>query len=373
MKPQAAGVAIPEEKLLRRSGPRRGWRVAIVLLLLAAGGQILVRSQAAKPQPIDNIELVKVVTLQDRTGQLPVSSFSVIPAGDGFLVVARKRDRVLVFDRGGRLRTTLTTPQGKPFAVVGAILPAGGGSFVVHDARAGLLYPVSRDLKVGEPIALTLNPSLAMATGDFVVAEQIRSTALAGFPVHLIDRSGRIVRSFGTENPELGSDTRLLTDRIVGKGLGETIWSAPPGRYVLEKWAPRSGTRLARVPVRSTWFQESGRIPTDENIRPGPILLTLWEDRECLWVLIRDADLLWKPPAAPNIERPFDVIRHGQAYDWILEAVNPLTGEVLASMRSKEPVWGRSPSPYFVISSQDAPAEYDVVRPQLNNKVRRMP
>jgi len=312
------------------------------------------------------VELAPVVTLRDPGGSLPDSAFSVVPTVNGeFLIRAKQRDRVLVFDKTGNLRTTLLTNKGTPFITIGAILPVPRGGFVIHDARGGQLYPLTADLKVGNPTALRNSPSLALAAGDLVIAEQIRTPALAGFPIHLFDRSGQVVRSFGSDTPQLREDMRVVTDRIVGAARNGTILAAAPGRYVLERWDPRLGKRLAAIPVRSPWFVESTRSESDERIRPKPTLVSLWEDQDIAWVVLLDADQNWRVPANANSERSFDILEYSRKFDWVIEAVDLKSGAVLGSLRSDNPVMGRSPSPYFVVNGKKDPLELVVVRPQL--------
>jgi len=212
------------------------------------------------------------------------------------------------------------------------------------------------------------SPALALTKGEVVVAGQIRTPALAGFPIHLADRSGEILRSFGTDVPQLREDMRLVTNRLVGRSLGEDIWAVAPGRYVIEKWQPRLGKRLESLAVQSTWFRESVRLEDDERIRPKPIILTLWEASDCLWVLLRDADSDWVAPASANVERSFDIVEAAKTYDWILEAIDPKSGRVLGSLRSKDPIIGMSPSPYFVVNAKKSPVELVVLRPQLRRR-----
>lgn len=315
------------------------------------------------------VELAPVVTLRDRGGSLPDSAFSVVPTANGeFLIPSKRRDRVLVFDKSGNLRTTLLTNRGTSFTTIGAILPVPGGGFVIHDGRGGELYPLTADLKVGSPTALRHSPSLALADGELIVADQIRTPALAGFPIHLFDRSGQVVRSFGADTPQLREDMRVVTNRIVGAARNGTILAAAPGRYVLERWDPRLGKRLTAVPVRSSWFVESTRSEPDERIRPKPILLSLSEDQDIAWVVLLDADQNWRVPANANTERSFDISEYSNKFDWVIEAVDLKSGAVLGSLRSDSPVMGRSPSPYFVVNNKKDPLELVVLRPQLKRR-----
>lgn len=284
---------------------------------------------------------------------------------NSYCLRARSIDRLLIFDKSGNFRTSILRGDGKPFTRIGSIVPSPDGGFIVYDARARTNHPVSRDLRVGTPSIALAAPSLVLPSGQIVSAAQIRSPALVGFPIHVMDREGRVTRSFGADLPEYRPDLKLFTDRIVGPGRLGTIWSAPKGRYVLEQWDPLKGLRIAKVSVRSTWFKDSESPQRDEMTRPQPILESVWEDKNCLWVLLRDGDAEWKPSPPVTGERPFNVIEYARNYDWVLEAIDAATGRVLASSRFRDPVWGRSPSQFLVIRDKAAPSNYRVSRPVL--------
>ncbi|MGH7503674.1 MAG: hypothetical protein ACREL7_18255 [Longimicrobiales bacterium] len=133
----------------------------------------------------------------------------------------------------------------------------------------------------------------------------------------------------------------LVTTRIVGPSRdGAGVWAAPPGRYVLEKWDPASGSKHLRVEVDSDWFEESIHFEKLGE-RPRTVLNALWEDEEGLvWVLLRTAATDWTPPAQfeSQRERPFDPVEYARDYDSVIEVVDSNTGRIVARQRFDTPL-----------------------------------
>ena len=73
----------------------------------------------------------------------------------------------------------------------------------------------------------------------------------------LVDRKGRVVRSFGTDEPQFRPDLRYILTRKVAPGQVGTVWAIAPARYILERWDPSTGELLQSTRIRSDWFRES--------------------------------------------------------------------------------------------------------------------
>ena len=58
-------------------------------------------------------------------------------------------------------------------------------------------------------------PDLLMPDGSFLLGRQIRTSESIGYPMHVVDREGRVVRSFGTDEPQhrRGMD-HILTRKV---------------------------------------------------------------------------------------------------------------------------------------------------------------
>jgi hypothetical protein len=91
----------------------------------------------------------------------------------------------------------------------------------------------------------------------------------------------------------------------------------------------------------------------DERLRPDPIIEGLWQqDPGFVWVLLRDADERWEPPAEANVMRSLTSHEYSRIYDWVLEAIDPEAGTVIAAKRFDDVLWFRPPTPLLTSRSR---------------------
>jgi hypothetical protein len=318
------------------------------------------------------ITLTLVVSLLDKEPRLlPDYSFFVIQhESNRFVAVTKNRDQLAVFDDRGHVERLLGKKGLGPgeFLRISHILPEPSGSLFAYDDQLRNLTPIGSDLGLGPSIPMLYTPALILEDGRLIVAEQIRTPELIGYPIHLVNREGRVLRSFGAETPQYRSDLRQFTDRIVSPGPNGSVWAAAPGRYAFERWDPVSGIRLAKVVVHSPWFREAPTI-SDRRNHPSPSIESFWEKDGFIWVLLRDADTKWKPPLGSNRERPFDLEDYNRTYDWLLEVIDPESGRVVASKRFPDFLWGRSPSPFLISRrSTGGSVGFDVWKPKVKER-----
>src|SRR5690606_34122775 len=107
--------------------------------------------------------------------------------------------------------------------------------------------------------------------GRMIVSEHILMPDVLGYPIHVLDPSGRVERSFGVDVPEYAYDAKLGTTRLVASTPDGTLWSVAPGRYLLEHWDPSSGPRLDSFEIRSPHITPIMKWPEDERSRPPGI------------------------------------------------------------------------------------------------------
>jgi len=259
------------------------------------------------------------------------------------------------------------------FAQLTNLVPGRNGSLIAFDAIRRQATPVTADLRLGAALPLKHKPSFQLADGTFVVARQIPTPDQAGFPVHLVGSDGTVLRSFGIDVPQMRSDLRLLLERLAAPASKGGIWTVAPGRFAIERWDPRSGSRLESLPVQSTWFKESTRT-AGPSLPAQPIIEAIWEADGVLWILGRDADPDWTPPAGPLLtERPFSVSDYDAKHDWVLEAIDVDAKRVIASRRFKEALWAGDLSPFVVTrrGGTGSDAHFDVSRVDLSARAIR--
>lgn len=337
--------------------PSTSVRIAAVL-----GSLIACDAPIEPPIPICTdceIELLHLATLSDSVEPGVLPDQVVYVSGDaahGYFVVSRDRTKVLSFrDSGSHVSMVGRAGDGPgEFRNVRRVFLGPGDSVFVSDWGTGRLTVFSAELKFGRTKFLPYFPAFVLADGQFIVSSQIQTPELIGYPIHLVDGNGGVVRSFGAEVPEYHPDLRLLATRVAAPAADGDVWAVAPGRYLLERWDPVTGELRHSTPVTSGWFQEIAKWPDDERVRPPSVIESLWEDGGGLvWFLIRTADSEWEPPPRANVERVIDRAEYDRTYDWILEVVDPQTGTVLASRRYPVALWGRPPSSLLVSKRSD--------------------
>lgn len=311
--------------------------------------------------PQCEIEMVHVARVSDSEdpGVLPYPVIWLQRSNSGrFFATQADGSGVVVFDPDGSLLATVGGRGQAPgeYQRARTLIPGSGDTVFVFDRGQSRVTVMGPDLEVHGILPAPYPPDLLLKDGSFVVASQISTRDAIGYPIHVVDRQGVVVRSFGTDQPQFRTDLRATLDRDVALSSDGTIWSVGAGSYVLERWNPSTGERVQRVEVGSDWFVESDRITFDERIRPRPIIEGIWEDtRGLVWVVIRDADLEWEPPARANEERALSVEDYDRLYDWIIEVVDPASAQVVARRRLGNVHWYRPPTSLLV-----SPADTDI-------------
>jgi hypothetical protein len=272
-----------------------------------------------------------------------VLSFARGPKGE-LISVARTLDRVVIFNSTGALLHSVGekgTARGQ-FMRASKVIATPGGHFVVRDFQLGTATVLDSAFTAIRTASAPYSVDLALPSGGYISGQQIRTPGRVGYPLHLLNTDFDVVRSFGVDTPEFRSDMPRMMNRLVTLGTGGTVWSVAPGRYEFEEWNPISGQRLRRFAVTSEWFVESLRAQPLENIRvrPSSVVESIWHDGTVLWAMTRVADTNWTPRPGPATERPFDVTAYDGTFDWMLEAIDPTDGRLLASRRLRDAHWG---------------------------------
>lgn len=162
---------------------------------------------------------------------------------------------------------------------------------------------------------------------------------LVGVPLHVINQSGEVVRSFGGVPTEPISINFWTRWRPVTVTSDDHVWMGLVNRYRLESWSA-AGTRQRVLERRSSWFEpwenHSGDVARD---RPPSRLLSIATDEEGLiWTLVQVADANYKP-LYPNDgrERPmYDIRDEAKISDTIIEVIDPRAARVVARQRFPE-------------------------------------
>jgi hypothetical protein len=317
------------------------------------------------------VQIQNRVTLRDQSPPLlPDYSVFVAPLGSNYYItISRSRDRLLVFERDGRLSSTLGAGT---FRRLSGLTVGPNGHVFAFDAADDTLSEVGRNLGVLGRVKVENPPDLLMPDGRFIVASQIQTPDLIGFPLHLADATGRVRKSFGADIPEFRSDLRLLGKRIVALSGDGDVWAVPAVRYILERWNPVTGQLRNRFVLDSGWFKEAPADRSDRQ-KPSTIVEAAWARDGLVWILSRDPDPNARGSLNTGLERPVTADEMDRLFDWVLEAVNPVAGRVVASRRFTNAQWARSGTPFLVSRRSAGPGglrTFDVWSPSVQRRER---
>ncbi len=233
--------------------------------------------------------------------------------------------QIMVFDATGK---PLDAPR-PSFGRIVSLFVDSAGVVRTYDITAGSLLTFDDNYKSTAQTELPHRPALLLSGDRSLVASQIATPALVGKPLHVMSKDGKIERSFGGDGGVYRDSETLKNARAVCLNPDGTVWSIASGGRLLERWDTATGRRLAQVAVKSTWFHES-HAPAEPNQVANPIILTIWAEKDLVWILYRVPDPHW----VPRSMNPADFAPTGEVAnrrsDWILEAVRIDTGSVVA-------------------------------------------
>jgi hypothetical protein len=250
-----------------------------------------------------------------------------------YAAVSADSSELLIFDAHGSL---LDSPRPNVGLIAGFFVDPLG-AVQAYDMRSGSLLTFDADYQVTTKTELPQPPALPLGGGRWLVVRQISTPALVGHPLHVMSKDGVIVRSFGAGEGPFRSADIFKNSRAVCLNSDGTIWSIAPGGRLLERWDTSTGRRVAHVTVQSTWFRESSR-PAPEHQVASPFILTIWAEKDLVWILSKAPDPQWIPRRISEEEELAATPREradmeARRFDWVLEAVRSDTGSVVAMRR----------------------------------------
>ena len=365
------------EEMVGQWRPRRPpFRIVLLCVVVAGCGGEAPPPETSGPCPAGDcrieLEHITRITDADEPGILPPETVWLQETEAGtFVSASLDETQIAEFGPDGRLAGVIGRAGEGPgeFGVVVTPIPGPGDTLFAPDLRQWRITVFGPDRSLAGTFPMPFRPDLVMPDGSFLVAEQVWRGEMSGYPIHVVDREGRVVRSFGTDQPQqYRPDLDDALTRNVAPGRDGTVWAMAPARYILERWDPSTGEQLQSTRIRSDWFRESLEPYTDETVRPPPLVDGLWEDEDGLvWTIVQDADVDWEPPPGANEHRPFDEHEYNRTYDCVIEVVDPRSGRVLASRRFDEALWYRPPSRILVspVDTILTIVAYDVWNPKL--------
>jgi hypothetical protein len=206
-----------------------------------------------------------------------------------------------------------------------------------------------------------------LRTGLFVVSANIRTRERAGLPLHLVDQTGTIVRSFGASDRTvrlLTSDDDLRLQRRLALGVDGTVLSVRAGSYVIERWSP-AGERLGEWDVAPDWFSPKDRfVAMSHSEPPPPKVVGIQEDVVGrVWTILLRPDQNWRRGVEPGRKPPevAHVLAMGAYVDAQIEVFDRRTMTRLASLRLDSPL-GQFVAPGLAASLEATTDDNPVIR-----------
>lgn len=326
------------------------WSCAWLCLAQAVSGQDTLVVSSAAACPGCSIEFEKVVTLgsvEDSASlSPPIVHVTRTETGRYFAInrMGGARDRLFVFGPEGTLTGTIGRSGDGPgeFGMIAYHLVDESDSLFVFDMLARRLTVFSPTDAVVRTERMPLrnesvHGAVRFGPREWVLAHVIPTSERSGYPLHLIE-SGRIVRSFGSENPRVLPDWPSLNVRYVTAGAGHTVWSVQPDRYEVELW-DLDGSLQGVLRRDALWFppreqrgRAMGQEPPDPRVQA---VRALANGHLALLVSVSDSE--WRPRSWEAGEfGPQGTGYEQNEYDTVLEIIDPSSGRLISSGRHPE-------------------------------------
>ncbi|MGQ0765435.1 MAG: 6-bladed beta-propeller [Gemmatimonadota bacterium] len=264
----------------------------------------------------------------------------------GRIFVVVNREAPQVFDTAGRFVQRLGRPGRGPgeFSIVDAIVPIESDSFLVFDAGLLRVSTYSPDLMYvrshhREP--RRIDAALRLVGGESVVAASFPSRQSAGYPLHIVSDSGRVLKSFGVSRPELRPEFPDINRRLLAPAAAGEFWSVKLLKYELELW-DRSGAQRDALQRNAPWFVASidGPVIVTPEQPPPSVLLGLREAEDgLLWVSLGRAAPAWRSALgerrrSPNGFHYYEIVDVERLNESWIEVIDPTAGRVVSRART---------------------------------------
>lgn len=268
-----------------------------------------------------------------------VGQFSIIARDSmGRFIVSDQAmpDEIGVYDSTGVFLRTIGRKGEGPgeWRMVGRIA-AMGGKLIVIDIQNARETVLDSNFNVIRTTPLVGNPlDLVILSDSVKVANMlINSPELVGHPLHTIDRDGRIKASFGFVQGVFRLDSQSERWRKLSASSDGTIWAGHSREYLIEKWTP-TGEKLLTIERSVKWFPPMTQKDSWSPDRaPDPRMAATFEDADGhLWVAVSVADPEWKEALTPIEGGAFQAVQ-SEYLDYMVEVIDPHSGQVLAGMR----------------------------------------
>jgi hypothetical protein len=259
-----------------------------------------------------------------------------------FYVRGSYATEIKVFGTDGRLITTIGRAGDGPgeFRGIATVHHTEADTLHVFDesSRRYTVFSPAYEYVRSSPLEIAPYTQVVLLGHDRIVfASPVRTPDRAGLPLHLLSPSGRVIRSFGSVTGALNRSVPYTDERVIAKAGPNAVWSGYRNRYTIELWRiDDRGDRLIQVVERQAdWFPPEPKPQRTLDDPPAPRLQAIqFDDDGHLLVIILVPDEAWEKAVTDGPTHP-TVSSFESYYDSIIEMLDPSTGKLLASTRSR--------------------------------------
>jgi hypothetical protein len=172
----------------------------------------------------------------------------------------------------------------------------------------------------------------------FIVAASVQSESSVGYPLHLFSADGKLIRSFGTDDPRYDPTNAEDVIRLLTPSGNDGFWAARyTRRYEVERYDNR-GDRTGLFRRTVNWFPTLDHAPKpySHDVPPSPYVMAVREQADgLLWIAIAVpaanwADGLSKPIRGEGGGTRVEIEDIRKFFDTVIEVIDPARGVIVS-------------------------------------------
>lgn len=210
------------------------------------------------------------------------------------------------------------------------VLDAGNSRIAV---LSNALQPVNTIQLPGRPI----ERGLLLLTDAFLINAIVATPERIGYPLHIVDSAGSIIKSFG------GADTAVFRPYQANRQIRRLaatnggFWIAHYIAYHIERY-DLTGERTASISRRPTWFPDSGAAQPNVQLgSPVSNIVDIQEDPSGrLWIISRVPDPNWRSAISTSVGPhgpSYSIDSYTDYFDTIIDVIDPIDAKLIATAR----------------------------------------
>jgi len=238
-----------------------------------------------------------------------------------------------VFGADGRVIRRVGARGGGPgeFRSVSGILIGTADSTYAFDESERRLSVFSPEYALVRTARLDLDTGFrsVFLGGGIVVNSMVRTAERIGYPLHLLDLEGRILRSFGSTSGAYRPDMRDALEVRELSADGSRVWSSWINQYVVERWDTTGNLDLVlerNVDWFSAWWRPEGGLKEP----PLPVTTAIQVRNDTMWVLVRVPGREWRTAVQPR-GRSYTITAANVYQHTMVEVIDLVAERVVAS------------------------------------------